>query len=118
MMVSLFSGFLSLTSNLTTQPCQIRKTSKSTTRKPMLSKLTTGQAPTSKSLYHLKYHASGLVPMNEYLYDFTHRIFILKSQKSLISSLFQTLTLLPLLSIPRTQHALYVITYQYTSTLI
>jgi len=36
----------------------------------MLSKLTTRQAPTSKSLCHVENHAFGLVPTKQYFHDF------------------------------------------------
>lgn len=58
------------TSILFTQPCQIQKTSKSTTREPLTSNLTTRQTMTSKSLCHVQNHAFGLVSTNRYFYDF------------------------------------------------
>jgi len=58
------------TSNLTTQPCQIQKTSKSTTHEPLTSKLTTRQALTSKSLCRVQNHAFGLVSTKRYFHDY------------------------------------------------
>jgi hypothetical protein len=58
---NLFSFF---TSNLTTQPRQIQKTSKSTTHKPLKSNQTSRQALTSKSLCHTQIHLHGLVTKN------------------------------------------------------
>lgn len=83
MLVSLFSDILTLTSNLTTQPQLFQKTSKSTTREPMLSKLTTRQTPTSKSLCHVQNHAFGLVPTKRYFHVFRSMGFVTMCAKSI-----------------------------------
>ena len=62
--------YFHLTFNLTTQPCQIQKTSKLTTHKHMLSKLATHQTMKSKLLCHVQNHAFGLVSTSRYFYDF------------------------------------------------
>ncbi|MGI6497513.1 MAG: hypothetical protein ACOX0U_01490 [Oscillospiraceae bacterium] len=59
------------TSNLTTQPRQIQKTSKSAT----------DQAPTSKSLCRVQNRIFGLVPKNQYFYDLYLSDFIYKTSK-------------------------------------
>lgn len=107
MLVSLFSGILTLTSNLTTQPRQYQKTSKSTTREPLTSNLATRKTLTSKSLCHLKYHASGLVSTDRYFHDFYISDFYYHPSKSLYFKPFSHPTLSPLLSILPSQHELY-----------
>ena len=88
MLISLFLDLIMPTSNLLTQPCQIRKTSKSTTRKPMLSKSTTRQTLTSKSLCHVQNLAFGLVPSKRYFAVFGTSDFYLKAPGSLYLKAF------------------------------
>ena len=83
-------------------PGKIQKTSKSTTRKHMLSKSTTHQALTSKSLCQGKNHAFGLVSSKRYSAVFGTPDFVLKHRKYQYYWAFRTLTSPPLSSIPRT----------------
>lgn len=87
------------TSNLTTQPCQIKKTSNSTTREHLTSNPTTRQAPTSKSLCHVQNQAFGHISTKRKIHIFLAPIPNTKTHERLKYWAFYALTLLPLTSI-------------------
>lgn len=76
------------TSNLTTQPWKIRKTSKSTTREHLTSKPTTRRVMTSKSLSTGQNQPFGLVPTKQYFSDFHTSDFYSKISKILCFKAF------------------------------
>lgn len=64
------------------KPAKIQKTSKSTTRQPMLSKSTTRELMLSKSLCHIHNHAFRHVPIKRYFHDYFPSFFSPKPRKS------------------------------------